>query len=96
MYKLLSEYRDDENFDILNRYQLVLPTVLNSPVLIYNPELDAKAGLIAAKIRHFGHPDIMECWIAASAAALNSALLTENKELKDILSLVLETNIIEV
>lgn len=84
-YKLLSEYRDRENFEILNRYQLILPTILNSKVEIFNPELNQKASLIAAKIRDIGHPDIMDCWIAASAVVLNGILLTEDNELKSLL-----------
>ncbi len=96
MYKLLGVYRKKENFEILNRYQMILPTVLNSPVRIYNPALNAKASLTATKIRHFGHPDIMDCWIAATAAILKSSLLTEDSELKEILTLIPETKEIEV
>jgi predicted nucleic acid-binding protein len=96
MYKLLGEYRKKENFEILNRYQMILPTILNSPIQIYNPELNAKASLIATKIRHFGHPDIMDCWIAATAALLKCSLLTEDSELEEILSLIPETKEIEI
>jgi len=80
-FKLLSEYRKREDFGILDRYQLILPTVLNSPFKIFNPELNPKASLIAAKIRHSGHTDFMDCWIAASAMVLNGVLLSEERNL---------------
>jgi len=96
VYKLLSEYRDKENFEILNRYQLILPTIINSKVTIFSPEINRKASMIAAKIRHFGHPDILDCWIAASAVALNGILLTEDNELNDILPLIPETKDLKV
>jgi len=91
VFKLLNEYRKKGELSILERYQLILPTVLNSPIKIFNPELDIKASSIASIIRHSGHLDYMDCWLAGSAAALNSILLTEDKELEKILKIIPET-----
>jgi len=96
MYKLLSEYRKKPDLKIINRYQLILPTVLNSPIKIFNTELSQKGSLIAIKIRHAGHNDVLDCWIAASAAALNAILLTEDKDLKNILKTVPDTKNLQV
>ena len=96
MFKLLNEYRKKNNFSILQRYQLILPTVLNSHVNIFNPELNTKASLIASIIRHSGHSDFMDCWIAGTAAALKGILITEDKELKKILKNIPETKLMIV
>lgn len=96
MFKLLNEYRKKNDFSILQRYQLILPTVLNSHVNIFNPELNTKASLIASIIRHSGHSDFMDCWIAGTAAALKGILITEDKELKKILKNVPETKLMIV
>ncbi len=91
LYKLLGEYRREQDYDVLDRYQMMLPTVLNSPVTIFNPELDSIASKIATIIRHAGHTDIMDCWIAASAVKLNGILLTEEKALPKILQNIIQT-----
>jgi len=91
MFKLLNEYRKKEDMSILERYQLILPTVLNSPIKIFNPEFDIKASGIASIIRSSGHLDYMDCWIAGSAVSINSILLTEDKELVDLLKIIPET-----
>lgn len=91
IFKLLNEYKKKEDFSILERYQLILPTVLNSPIKIFNPELNPKASLIASIIRHSGHLDFMDCWIAGTAAALNGILLTEDNELEKVLNGIPET-----
>jgi len=84
-FKLLHEYRAKKDFSILERYQLILPTVLNSPIKIFNSELNPKASLFASIIRHSGHLDFMDCWIAGAAAALQGILLTEDKMLEKVL-----------
>ena len=96
MFKLLNEYRKKNDVTILQRYQLILPTVLNSPINIFNPELNTKASLIASVIRHSGHSDFMDCWIAGTAAALKGILITEDKELKKILKNIPETKLMIV
>ncbi len=96
IFKLLNEYKKKEDFSILKRYQLILPTVLNSPIKIFNPELNPKASLIASIIRHSGHLDFMDCWIAGTAAALNGILLTEDNELEKVLNGIPETKSIIV
>jgi predicted nucleic acid-binding protein len=91
IFKLLNEYRKQNDFAILDRYQLILPTVLNSPVNIFNPELNLKASLIASIIRHSGHLDFMDCLISGAAVALDGILLTEDKELEKVLKTIPET-----
>ncbi|KKL15212.1 hypothetical protein LCGC14_2507850 [marine sediment metagenome] len=94
VFKLLNEYRKKKDFHILDRYQRILPTVLNSPVNLFNPELNPKASLIASIIRHSGHLDFMDCWISGSAVALDGILLTEDKELEKVLRTIPETKAI--
>lgn len=96
VFKLLNEYRKKGDLNILKRYQLILPTVLNSPIKIFNPELDIKSSSVASIIRHSGHLDYMDCWIAGSAVALNSILLTEDSELEKILKIIPDTKILVV
>ncbi len=91
MFKLLGEYRKNKEFSVLERYQISLPTVLNSPIIILSPELNPNISLIAIKIRHMGHLDFMDCWIAASAVILKSILLTEDKVLVEVLQNISET-----
>ena len=43
-----------------------------------------------------GHPDYMDCWIAGSAVALNSILLTEDSELEKILKIIPDTKTLVV
>ena len=94
VFKLLNEYRKKNNFNILDRYQLILPTILNSPIDMFNPELNSKASLIASLIRHSDHLDFMDCWIAGAAVALEGILLTEDKELEKVLRTIPETKAI--
>ena len=70
----------------IDGYQMILPTLLNLPIKIFNCELNPKASMIASVIRHYGHPDFMDCWIAATAAVLNGIFLSEDVELKKILN----------
>jgi predicted nucleic acid-binding protein len=91
MYKLLNEYKKVHDFEILDRYQKILPTVINSPINIFNCELNPKASMIASIIRHSGHPDIMDCWISGTALALNGVLLSEDLDLKKKLKDIPET-----
>ena len=91
VYKLLNEYRKKKDKSILERYQMILPTILNSPIKIFHSELNTKASLIASIIRHSGHSDFMDCWIAGAAIALNGIFLTEDKELEKILKKIPET-----
>ena len=94
VFKHLNEYRKKKDFSTLDRYQLILPTVLNSPVNIFNPELNPKASLIASLIRHSGHLDFMDCWISGAAVALDGILITEDKELEKVLKTIPETKTI--
>lgn len=91
IFKLLNVYKKTNDFSVLDRYQKILPTLLNLPINIFNCELNPKASMIASIIRHFGHPDFMDCWIAATAVALNGVFLSEDIELKNILKKIPET-----
>lgn len=96
MFKLLNVYKKTNDFNVLDRYQKILPTLLNFPINIFNCELNPKASMIASIIRHSGHPDFMDCWIAATAAALNGIFLSEDIELKNILKKIPETKELSV
>ena len=91
VFKLLHEYRKKPDFNILKRYDLILPTVLTSPIKIFNSESNPRASLIASIIRNTGHQDFMDCWIAGTATTLNGILVTEDKELKKVLQGISET-----
>lgn len=90
-FKLINVYKKTNDFSILDRYQMILPTLLNFPINIFNCELNPKASMIASIIRHSGHPDFMDCWIAATAVALDGVFLSEDVELKNILKKIPET-----
>lgn len=97
LYKLIHEYKKNNNYNILKRYPLTIPTIITSQnVKIFNSYIDSTASQIAIKIRHSGHSDMMDCWIAASAAALNGILLTEDTLLIDILKSVPETKFLSI
>lgn len=91
MDKLLSLYRKNQDHAILDRYQMILPTVLNLPIEIFNCELNPKASMLASIIRHSGHTDFMDCWIAGTAVALDAILLTQDTELAPYLKMIPET-----
>lgn len=96
VFKLLNVYKKTNDFNVLDRYQMILPTLLNLPIKIFNCELNPKASMIASVIRHYGHPDFMDCWIAATAAVLNGIFLSEDVELKKILKNIPETKNLSV
>ena len=95
LYKLMSEYRNTNNYEILKRYPVAIPTIMTSQnVNFFDPHLNSTASQIALLIRHSGHIDIMDCLIAASAAALNGILLTEDNDLKNRLQNIPETKVV--
>jgi len=96
VFKLLNVYKKTNDFNVLDRYQMILPTLLNLPIKIFNCELNPKASMIASVIRHYGHPDFMDCWIAATAAVLNGIFLSEDVELKKNLKNIPETKNLSV
>ena len=86
VYKLNREYRNSEDPEILNRYHTVFPTIIRSKnVKIFDSFLNPVIAETSMKIRNYGHKDLMDCWIAASAIGMNAFLLTEDKELKSLL-----------
>jgi predicted nucleic acid-binding protein len=85
-YKLNKEYRERGDKQILDRYPTVLPTVTRSNVVrMHDPHLDPVASSAAMEIRAAGHPDLLDCWIAGSAIALEGTLVTEDDTLKDVI-----------
>ncbi|MHA2365784.1 MAG: PIN domain-containing protein [Candidatus Hodarchaeales archaeon] len=90
MYKLNREFRKQNDINILKRYPQILPTVTTSHISIDHPLLNPLASEIANKIRHAGHRDLMDCWIAASAIHLNGILITEDKELVETIKKIVE------
>jgi predicted nucleic acid-binding protein len=96
-YKLNREYRMSKNARILTKYSANLPTILSSPVItLINPFTNPIISEIAMKIRAAGHPDLMDCWIAACAANSNGILLSEDKELKKLLASMPELKLLRV
>jgi predicted nucleic acid-binding protein len=96
-FKLIKEYKRTKRIEILNRYPLGISTILTSRYInIFNPYLDITTSEIAIKIRHAGHPDMFDCWVAASAASLNGILLTEDDDLKQLLKLLPETKFLSI
>jgi len=86
VYKLNREYRNSEDPEILERYHVVLPTIIKSKIVkIIDPFLNPVIAEKCMKIRKLGHKDLMDCWIAASAIAINAIFLTEDKELRILL-----------
>lgn len=91
MFKLTREYRESNDVNILNRYAIALPSILSSKsIQLFDPLLNPEASRIAINIRHAGHTDLMDCLIAASAAALKGIFLTEDNELIKVLKSIPE------
>jgi len=87
VYKLNREYRNSEDPEILNRYHVVLPTIIRSKIVkIIDPFLNPVIAESSMKIRGFGHKDLMDCWIAATAIQVGGLFLTEDKELRALLN----------
>lgn len=81
----------------MKRCPVATPTVMTSQIVnLFDPHLNSIASQIAIIIRHNGHLDIMDCLIAASAAALNGILLTEDKDLKNKLQNIPETQLLPI
>ena len=97
MYKLIQEYKKKNDYNILKRYSLTIPTILSSPNLkIFDPQIDPIASNIAMLIRHMGHLDVQDCFIAAGATALNCIFLTEDIELTKKMQDIPETKEIKI
>jgi len=97
LFKLTGEYRKSNDVDVLKRYAIAIPSILSfSSIQIINPLLTPEAIRIAIKIKYAGHTDLMDCLIAASAAALKGIFLTEDIELSKILKIIPETKNISI
>ncbi len=96
-YKLNAEFRQKKNPEILNRMVLALPTLLTHPLIkIFHPHTNLAATDMAMRIRNQGHSVLMDCWIAASAYALDGVFLTEEGALIDILKTIPEFTTVAV
>ena len=97
MYKLNGEYRKNNDSNILNRYSITLPSIISSKVVeLFNPLLNPEANRIAIGIRHAGHSDLLDCLIAATAAALKGIFVSEDLELSNVMKNTSETKTITV
>lgn len=97
LFKLTGEYRKSNDVDVLKRYAIAIPSILSfSSIQIINPLLNPEAIRIAIKIKYAGHTDLMDCLIAASAAALKGIFLTEDIELSKILKIIPETKNVSI
>ncbi len=84
---LLSEYKKKQNPLILGRYSLALKSLLRSPrISVYHSFLDERSNMVADHLRIAGLTDIMDGWIAGTAYTLNYPLVTEDEELRKIIS----------
>ncbi len=91
-YKLNRETRRSKDFTLLNRFPSNLPAILNSSIVsIIVPELNPIICELAVKIRQAGHPDSLDCLIAACAVGLGGIFLTEDRDLPKILQQMSET-----
>jgi predicted nucleic acid-binding protein len=93
-FKLNSLYRQNQDSNALNQLSRYLPTILNNQwIKLFHPETNITASEMAMKIRIAGHTDLMDCWIAGSAYALNGIWITEDRKILPILKNVLDYNI---
>lgn len=91
VYKLNSMFRNQNRNEILDRYPLVLGSILNNPNFhIFYSETDLLASEMAITIRKMGHNDLLDAWIAGSAYALDGIFLTEERVLLKILKQISE------
>ena len=92
VYKLNREFRKNNKSEALDRYSLVLPTVIKSKVVgITQSFLNPTICKTAMNIRKAGHRDLMDCMIGATATSLRGSLITEDDELGKIMDKLEET-----
>jgi len=92
IYKLNREFRKNKRSEALDRYSLVLPTVIRSKVVeISQSFLNPTICKTAMYIRKAGHRDLMDCMIGATATCLRGLLITEDDELGKIMGKLEET-----
>jgi hypothetical protein len=74
--------RNDSQY-IAERYNIVLPPILNSPAIhIFSALSDIKVADFIFKIRKSAHPDLLDCIIASTTYALDGILITEDGTLQ--------------
>lgn len=97
MYMLNRQYKKQNNEEILGIYPLVLPSITSSNTVelidnFVNPEISK----LTNQIRIFGHKDLMDCWIAATANSLNAVFLTEDAPLTKVLKSIPDFKSLEI
>ena len=76
-YLLNREYKRNLKTEILSRYPLVLPSIINSKIVtLYDSMKDVRTAQIANDVRIHGHSDIIDCYIAATAISLDAVFLS--------------------
>jgi predicted nucleic-acid-binding protein len=94
MYKFNSQYRSELEAKNFNYITESLPTILQSPhISIFPAETNLLATEMAIKIRTAGHSDVMDCYIAGTAFAVDGIYLTEEKTIQKVLKTIPEFNI---
>ncbi|TFG21260.1 MAG: type II toxin-antitoxin system VapC family toxin [Promethearchaeota archaeon] len=86
LYKLIREFKLQDDKNILNRYPMATRSIVENPVLvIVNPLLHPEISNIALNIRSEGHTDLFDCLIAGTAIFHKAILVTQDNELERII-----------
>jgi predicted nucleic acid-binding protein len=86
IYLLNGEFRNIPNIEILERYPMVLPSVVNSSVVTMVDSIyDTEISKIANEIRMHGHKDVLDCYIAATAIERNGIFVSRDRDLKEVI-----------
>lgn len=86
IYLLNREFRKNSKSEILERYPMVLPSVVNSKtVKLFDSLIDARTAQIANNIRIQGHSDIIDCHIVATAISLDAFFLSRDHDLEKVI-----------
>jgi predicted nucleic acid-binding protein len=83
LFRINAEIRKNSTEECSKRYEITLPTVLNSKIVkIFTSLTDLKVAEYTFKIRKLGHQDLFNCIIAATAYSLDGILISEDSPLK--------------
>ncbi|MHA1916765.1 MAG: PIN domain-containing protein [Candidatus Ranarchaeia archaeon] len=85
-WKTLQAYKKTRKNEYLTRGNLALEGFkTNRYFKILNPWIVPNATKFADELFQLGHVDYMDCWIAGTAKAENANLVTEDKQLKQLI-----------
>ncbi len=84
-FLLAREFRKKNNITILNRYETVLPTLVNHQNItvidsLTEPIINSYSNILFAN----GHSDMFDCLIVATAMFLDTYLLSEDEKIHQI------------